>query len=206
MSVYLGYIVVLLRQGVPHRLGVQQGGVGGGDKTRNKNLAWSGDNTKQTQGLGWRWNTKQTQGLGWRQNLFTLLVPSLWYRSVGKVTKSGIPFRVTPWRHCNECASDACTLCPDHQLIPNLCVCSCARTITYRCIYLKLFRCLRRLWLAQNCRLRLTQNCHLPAYAQGAGSMLLEKPARMEQIVRASAPLLSCALTLKTRMVGRRAN
>mmetsp|Transcript_4176 Transcript_4176/g.15504 ORF Transcript_4176/g.15504 Transcript_4176/m.15504 type:complete len:662 (-) Transcript_4176:1650-3635(-) len=35
---------------------------------------------------------------------------------------------------------------------------------------------------------------------KGAGSMLLEKPARMEQLVRASAPLLSCPLTLKTRM------
>ena len=35
---------------------------------------------------------------------------------------------------------------------------------------------------------------------KGAGSKLLEKPARMEQIVRASAPLLSCPLTLKTRM------
>ena len=30
--------------------------------------------------------------------------------------------------------------------------------------------------------------------------MLLERPAKMEQIVRASAPLLSCPLTLKTRM------
>ena len=35
---------------------------------------------------------------------------------------------------------------------------------------------------------------------KGAGSMLLEKPTRMEQLVRASAPLLSCPLTLKTRM------
>lgn len=35
---------------------------------------------------------------------------------------------------------------------------------------------------------------------KGAGSMLLQKPDRMEQIVRASAPLLSCPLTLKTRM------
>ena len=34
---------------------------------------------------------------------------------------------------------------------------------------------------------------------KGAGSMLLEKPGRMEQIVRAAAPLLSCPLTLKTR-------
>ena len=35
---------------------------------------------------------------------------------------------------------------------------------------------------------------------KGAGSMLLQKPDRMELVARAAAPLLSCPLTLKTRI------
>ena len=35
---------------------------------------------------------------------------------------------------------------------------------------------------------------------KGAGSMLLQKPDRMELVARAAAPLLSCPLTLKTRV------
>lgn len=35
---------------------------------------------------------------------------------------------------------------------------------------------------------------------KGAGSMMLQKPDRMELVARAAAPLLSCPLTLKTRV------